>query len=148
MHCSGACQGLLWRCSGLRVLHITGAERLQEDALGMLAPLAATLRELSLRGCSLLRDRAGHHLQALTQLTSLDIGGEEICQHHARQCISARHDVNAILYKSRELHMLHGMRCMAAACETETAMALQGQRYHQEASWICAASLCCLYGRA
>ncbi len=101
MHCSGACQGLLWRCSGLRVLHITGAERLQEDALGMLAPLAATLRELSLCGCSLLRDRAGHHLQALTQLTSLDIGGEEICQYHARQCISARHDVNAILYKSR-----------------------------------------------
>ena len=44
--------------------------------------------------------------------------------------------------------MLHGMRRMAAACETETAMALQGQRYHQEASWICAASLCCLYGRA
>ena len=92
---------LLWRCSGLQILHIGGAERLQEDALSMLAPLAPTLRELSLCGCSLLRDRAGHHLQALTQLTSLDIGGEEICQYHARQCISARHDVNAILHKSR-----------------------------------------------
>lgn len=42
----------------------------------MLAPLAATLRELSLHGCSSLRDRAGQHLQALTGLTSLDIGGE------------------------------------------------------------------------
>ena len=69
---------VLWQCSGLQVLHITGAERLQEDALSMLAPLAAMLQELSLCGCSLLRDRAGHHLQALTQLTSLDIGGEDI----------------------------------------------------------------------
>ena len=69
---------VLWQCSGLQVLHITGAERLQEDALSMLAPLAAMLQELSLCGCSLLRDCAGHHLQALTQLTSLDIGGEDI----------------------------------------------------------------------
>ena len=69
---------LLWQCSGLQVLHITGAERLPEDALSRLAPLAATLRELSLCGCSLLRERAGHHLQALTQLTSLDISGEKI----------------------------------------------------------------------
>ena len=80
---------LLWRCSGLQVLHITGAERLQEDALGMLAPLAATLRELSVRGCSSLRDRAGHYLQALTQLTSLDIGGEIIGRFPAVPCVPA-----------------------------------------------------------
>ena len=80
---------LVWQCSGLQVLHITGAERLQEDALSVVAPLAATLRELSLRGCSSLRDRAGAHLQVLTQLTSLDIGGEDTLCYHAVQCVAA-----------------------------------------------------------
>ena len=65
----------LLHCSGLQTLHITGADRLQEEALSMLAPLAATLQELSLQGCHGLRDRAGQHLQALTRLTHLDIGG-------------------------------------------------------------------------
>jgi len=65
----------LLRCSGLGTLHIIGAERLQEDALAKLAPLAALLQELSLHGCSALRNRAGQHLQALTRLTYLDIGG-------------------------------------------------------------------------
>ncbi len=70
----GVINGLLRR-SGLQTLHIEGADRLQEDALSMLAPLAATLQELSLQGCHALRDRAGQHLQALTRLTQLDIGG-------------------------------------------------------------------------
>ena len=46
----------------------------------MLVPLAATLQELSLQGCHTLRDRAGQHLQALTRLTQLDIGGVCPCQ--------------------------------------------------------------------
>ena len=66
---------LLLHRSGLQTLHIKGADRLQEDAVSMLAPLAATLQELSLQGCHALRDRAGQHLQALTRLTHLDIGG-------------------------------------------------------------------------
>lgn len=61
--------------SGLQTLHIKGAAHLQEEALSMLAPLAGTLQELSLQGCHALRDRAGQHLQALTRLTRLDVGG-------------------------------------------------------------------------
>ena len=70
-----------------------------------------------------------------------DMVSVDFCCRICIYCMQLAHDINVEVSK-------HTVFQRAVACVVKTAMVLQGQRYHQEASWICEALLCCPCVRA